>query len=137
MGNELKWLLKKGGGHIFDISLENTPTSHAVSLALVFFSRTCSDSAMPLLLCACLHNNSNDACRPSCCFFLLNITACMWHKWVGVLLREKHPLQQLHFKKGGGGGAYFRGWAYFREITVIIAQMEKRVQNAIVANCEP
>ena len=59
----------------------------------------------------------------------------MWHKWVGVLSREKHPLQQLHFKKGWW--AYFRGWAYFREIIVIIAQMEKRVQNAIVAKCEP
>ena len=36
MGNELKWLLKEGGGCIFescDISLENMPTSHAVSLA--------------------------------------------------------------------------------------------------------
>ena len=38
MGDELKWLLKEGGGHIFescDISLENIPTSHAVSLVLV------------------------------------------------------------------------------------------------------
>ena len=34
MGDELKWLLKVGGGQIFkscDISLENTPTSHTVS----------------------------------------------------------------------------------------------------------
>ena len=49
MGNELiKWLLKKGGGHIFescDISLKNTPTLHAVSLAL--FMYTYSDLAMP------------------------------------------------------------------------------------------
>ena len=33
MGNELKWLLKEGGGCIFescDISLENMPTSHTV-----------------------------------------------------------------------------------------------------------
>ena len=32
--DELKWLLKVGGGHTFasyDISLKNTPTSHAVS----------------------------------------------------------------------------------------------------------
>ena len=38
MGDELKWILKEGGGCIFescDISLKNTPTSHAVSLALV------------------------------------------------------------------------------------------------------
>ena len=55
MGDELKWLLKEGGGRIFescDISLENTLTSHAVSLALVIC--TWSDSAMPLLSCACL-----------------------------------------------------------------------------------
>ena len=41
MGDELKWLLKEGGGRIFescDISLENTPTSHAVSLALAIFA---------------------------------------------------------------------------------------------------
>ena len=58
--------LEEGDGHIFescDISLENTPTSHAVSLALVIC--TCSDSAMPLLSCACLRNNSNGACLPS------------------------------------------------------------------------
>ena len=51
MGNELKWLLKEGGGRIFksrDISLKNMPTSHAVSLALVIC--TCSDSAMPLFV---------------------------------------------------------------------------------------
>ena len=33
MGDELKWLLKEGGGRIFkscDIFLENTPTSHTV-----------------------------------------------------------------------------------------------------------
>ena len=55
MGDELKWLLKERGGHIFescDISLENTPTSQAVSLALV--NCACSDSAMSLLSCACL-----------------------------------------------------------------------------------
>ena len=50
MGNELKWLSKEGGGgstfESCDISLENTPTSHAVSLALAMYE--CSDSAMPL-----------------------------------------------------------------------------------------
>ena len=50
MGNELKWLLKEGGGRIFescDISLENMPTSHTVSLALVIWA--CSNSPMPHL----------------------------------------------------------------------------------------
>ena len=45
MGDELKWLLKEGGGHTFescDISLENTPTSHA-------FSDECSQ-AFPVLI---------------------------------------------------------------------------------------
>ena len=48
MGNELKWLLKEVGGRIFescDISLGNTPASHAVNLAL--FVCACSESAMP------------------------------------------------------------------------------------------
>ena len=45
------------------------------------------------------------------------------HKWVGVLLGEKHPLQPLHSKKGSGltyfrWWAYFQLWAYFREIMV-------------------
>ena len=76
MGDELQWLLKEGGGCIFescDISLENMPTSHAVSLALVVC--TCSDSAMPLLSCTCLRNNSIGARLLLWCF-LLNITAC-------------------------------------------------------------
>ena len=67
--------LKEGGGRIFmscDFSLENTPTSHAVNLALVICA--CNDSAMPLLSCACLRNNSNGACLPSPLLrcFLLN-----------------------------------------------------------------
>ena len=56
MGDELKWLLKEGvHGRIFescDISLENTPTSHLVSLVLVI-------AFLLLLWC-----------------FLLNITTC-------------------------------------------------------------
>ena len=66
MGDELKWLGKEGGGRIFescDISLENTPISHAVSIALVIC--TCSDSPMSLLSCTCLCNNSNGACLPA------------------------------------------------------------------------
>ena len=31
-------------------------------------------------------------------------------------MREKHPLQQLHLKRGGG--LIFEGGAYFREVTV-------------------
>ena len=45
----------EGGRYIFkscDISLENTLTSHAVSLAL--FVCACSDSAMPFLSRTCL-----------------------------------------------------------------------------------
>ena len=39
-----------------------------------------------------------------CCFFgasCLTWQHVLQHKWVGVLSREKHPLQQLHSKKGG------------------------------------
>ena len=57
--------------------------------------------------------------------FLLNITAgILWHKWVGLLSREKHPLQQLPSKKGGGcifegelifkGGLIFEGELIFK-----------------------
>ena len=52
MGDELKELFKEGGGCIFescDISLINTPTSHAVSLPIFMYA--CSDSAM-LLFCS-------------------------------------------------------------------------------------
>ena len=58
MGDELKWLLKEGGGHIFkscDISLKNMPTSHAVSLALVINPRrTCTVRVTVLGLCICV-----------------------------------------------------------------------------------
>ena len=101
MGNELKWLLKEGDGCIFkscDISLENMPTSHAVSLALVICA--CSDSAMPLLSRACLCNNSNGEC------LLLVVQHVLQHKWGGILSRghtfeggilsrEKHPLNSI------------------------------------------
>ena len=54
--NELKWSSKREvHGGIFescDICLENTPTSHAVSLALFVYA--CSDSALLSLSCACL-----------------------------------------------------------------------------------
>ena len=70
MGDELQCLLKEGGGRIFkscDISLENTPTLHAVSLALVIC--TCSDSAMPLchaLACLLAYAiTANGVCLPS------------------------------------------------------------------------
>ena len=58
MGDELKWLLKEGGGHIFESSFENTPNSHAFSPA------ACTDSAMLLLACVCLCNNTK-WCLPS------------------------------------------------------------------------
>ena len=51
MGDELKWFLKRGGWVYFescDSSLKYTPTSQAVSLALVMYA--CSDSAKPLFV---------------------------------------------------------------------------------------
>ena len=85
MGDELKWLLKEGGGRIFescDISLENTPTSHAGSLALV--TCACSDSSMPLLSWLAYAITANGVCLhllvpplAQCCYFgACNITAC-------------------------------------------------------------
>ena len=81
----LKWYLKEGVG-IFSrvvIFLSTIRPPHTVSLALVIC--TCSDSVMPLLLCACLCNNSKwclpSFVSPSSCTvlllhcFLLNIRA--------------------------------------------------------------
>ena len=67
MGDELKWLLKEGGRCIFencDISLENTPTSHTVSLVQDMYA--CSDSAMPLLSSACLCKTTVPLYAQSC-----------------------------------------------------------------------
>ena len=92
MGNEHKWLLKEGGRRIFencDISLKNTPTSHAVSLALVMFA------CMSLLPWICVCNNSK-WCLPS----FVCPSSCT------VLLIQKR------------GWAYFWGWAYFRYIMI-------------------
>ena len=74
MGNELKMAPQKRSGQIF----ENVPTSHAVSLALFMYA--CSDSAIPLLSCACLWLpyaiTANGVCLhlfvpplAQCCFF--------------------------------------------------------------------
>ena len=57
----------------------------------------------------------------------------MQHKWMGVLSREKHPLQQLHLKRGAG---VFRGWAYFREVTVVLSTNIKHVEGLHVAHPE-
>ena len=64
MGDELKWLKEEVGvfSESCDISLQNMPTSHTVSLALFIYA--CCDSAILLLSCACLCNNSK-WCLPS------------------------------------------------------------------------
>ena len=67
VGDELKW----GIFESCDISLENTPTSHAVSPALFMYS----DSTMLILSCAWLYNNSKwclpSIVSPSSCTLLL------------------------------------------------------------------
>ena len=125
MGDELKELLKEGGGDIFescDISLENMPTSHAVSVALVIY--TCSDSAMPLLSCAYLCNNSKlclpSFVSPSSCTvlllgcFLLNITACTAAQLGGHTFERRAPFAATSLKKGVG--RIFKGGLIFRRL---------------------
>ena len=76
MSDKLKWVLKEGGGCIFescDISLENKPTSHAVSVALVICA--CSDSAMPFCHALAYAITAMVPCLLLQCF-LVNITAC-------------------------------------------------------------
>ena len=48
MSNELKWLLKEGGGCMFESSyISHDPPHTQSSVAIVQFA--CNDSAMPLL----------------------------------------------------------------------------------------
>ena len=113
MGDELKWLLKEGDGRIFgscDISLENTPTSHSVSLVLVIC--TCSDSSVSCHALAyaitangvCLHllvpalALSVLLLRASC---LHNSTYCGINGW--AYLREKSTLCNNFIQKRGVG----------------------------------
>ena len=114
MGNELEWLLKEGGGRIFescDISLENTPTSHRVSLALL-----CTLAV--ILQCLFCHALGYAITANGVCLHLLApplaqccpLTARSTPKIGAGALREKHPLQQLPSKRGGGT---FEGEAIF------------------------
>ena len=72
MGNELKWVIKAGVGHIFErsISLENMLTSHKASLVL--FTYACTYSAMPLLSFPCLCSTAMVTAF-ICLFLLLHI----------------------------------------------------------------
>ena len=120
MGDELKWILNKGGGHIFkscDISLESTPTSH-VSLALVMFA--CNDPAM-LRLC----NNSkwylpSFVSLFSCCFVgashLHNSMYCCINRW--AYFQEKSTLCNNFVQKWGVGLLSRVG--LFSEITTLV-----------------
>ena len=109
------------------------PTSHAVSLAL--FVCACNDSAMPFLSCACLCNNRKwclpSFVSPSSCFSASCLTddnACTIQlKSVGVLSRESNNFIS------------FRGWAYFREFTVLfLSPMTYLIQSGleVAQNCD-
>ena len=122
MGDELQWLLKERGGHIFEscnISLKNTPTSHTVSLALVICA--CSDSAsyasfvMHLLMqqqqiVPSFVSPSSCTVLFLCCF-LLNITACTAAQLSGHTFERRAPFATTSFKKGGG--SIFEGGLIF------------------------
>ena len=113
MGDELKWLLKEGGGRTFescDISLENTPTPHTVLFV-------CSDSAMPYAITTNKWYLPSFVSPSSCnvllllrCF-LLNITACTTAQVGGCTFERKAPFATTSFNKGGGcifeGGPIF------------------------------
>ena len=59
LGDELKWLLKVGGGkRIFGSCDFLSKICPPHMLLVTLFVCTCSDSAMPFLSCACLCNNS-------------------------------------------------------------------------------
>ena len=77
---------------------------------------TCSDSAMPLLhclcKCACLHLLVSFLAQ---CRFFDASCHLLWHKYVGVLLGEKHSLQQLCSNMGDGllSKSIFRDYGAF------------------------
>ena len=98
-----EWNPKRRGWVYFrDISLENTPSSHVVSVPI--FMYTWIDSAMPFFPNAWLYNR----CLPSfvshfsCIVLLLQ---CLW-----VYIREKSTFCNNFIKK--------RGLSFFREVMV-------------------
>ena len=100
------------------------------SLALVIC--VCSDSAMPLLSCTCLCNNSKwclavpSFVSPSSCTvlllrcFLLNITACTAAQLDGRTFERRAPFATTSSKKGSGrifeGGLIFGRLRFYRRI---------------------
>ena len=81
------WCSSKCIFESYDISLKNTPTLHAVSLALFMYA--CSDSAM-LLSCACL------------CKWCLSSFDCMYwsiNRW--RIFKRKASFATTWSKKGG------------------------------------
>ena len=91
-------------------------------MQLVIVMYACSDSAMPLLSRTCLCNNSK-WCLPSFVSSSSYTVLLLQHKWVGVRLGEKHPLQPLYSKKGGGlifdsGPIFERLWYMYPPVTI-------------------
>ena len=120
MGDELMWLLKEGVVYFRELLYFSRKYTHLThSLALVICA--CSDSAMSLLSCACLCNNSkwcllSFVSPSSCtvlllCCFLLNITACTAAQSGGCTFERRAPFATTVFKKGCGqifeGGLIF------------------------------
>ena len=94
MGDKRKELLKEACGHSCDISFVNMPTSHAVSLALLFMYACCG-------FCHVLAYaiTANNVCLGFLVFlhllFFVQLHEPLWlciNEWRSVK-REKHPLK--------------------------------------------
>ena len=127
---------QRGGWDVFSrvvIYLKNTPTSHAVSLALVMYTHVVILQSLFCHTFAYAITANSIWLRllvpplAQCCCFLLNITACTAALIGGCTVRRerKRPLQQLHSKRGVG---LLRGWACFQEITVHINNKQTNKQ---------
>ena len=105
-----RWASSKRGVSVFlrvVIFLSKICPPHTQSRPIVMYP--CSDSAMPLLSCACL----STLCLPSftspssctVCCFLLNITTCTMADWIGkwVWIQEKSTLCNNFIQKRGLG----------------------------------
>ena len=97
---------RRGWVYLCDISLENTPTSHAVSLALFMYK--CIDSSMPFYHVLAYTIIANGVCLH---FLVSSLAQCFFYSVCGYTFKRKvHTLCKNFIKK--------RGLSLFREIMV-------------------
>ena len=88
---------RRGWVYLCDISLENTPTSHAVSLALFMYK--CIDSSMPFYHVLAYTIIANGICLH---FLVSSLHSAFFSVFVGIHSKEKYiPFAKTLLGKGG------------------------------------